>query len=264
MAFRIGLGQSCHPADGNAVEVVELFMQQAKQQSVDLLVFPESLMTRYEKELQSFLAEAEPLDGPFCQAVDALAKRYGLWVVYTVNEAGPDPAHPYNTVVITGADGIQRGCYRKTHLFDTDYTHESDRMTAGDALFQPVDTPFGRIGLGICYDLRFPEVARFAALHGAQLMIFPAAWVDGPLKAQHWKTLLAARAIENEMFVAGLSRPDANCIGQSQVVGPTGEVLAEGGRGEELVVADIDLGQIAPVRVAMPLLQHRRPELYAQ
>lgn len=135
-------------------------------------------------------------------------------------------------------------------------------MAAGSALFDPIDTPFGRIGLSICYDLRFPEVARFAATHGCHLLINPAAWVDGLLKAEQWRTLLSARAIENEIFVAGLSRVDKGYIGQSAVFGPDGVMLASGGVREELVAARIDLSAIDGVRAAMPVLEHRRPELY--
>jgi predicted amidohydrolase len=110
--------------------------------------------------------------------------------------------------------------------------------------------------------LRFPEVARFAVTRGCQLLINPAAWVDGRLKAEQWRTLLSARAIENEIFVAGLSRVDKGYIGQSAMFGPDGVMLASGGVREELVTARIDLSTIDEVRAAMPVLAHRRPELY--
>ena len=263
MEFTLGLAQTCHPEDGDVVSLVDRFMARAKERGVDLLVFPECLMTRYEEELGAFLAAAQPLDGPFTQAVDALAAKHGLWVAYTLNEAGPDANHPYNTLVLTDDTGTQVGFYRKTHLFDTDFTRESDRMAAGNALFQPVDTPFGYVGMAICYDLRFPEVARCAALQGADLMLYPAAWVDGKLKAEQWRTLLMARAIENEMFVAGVSRADTGRIGQSCIVDPRGVIIAQGGPDEELVVGRIDTSLIDRVRKGMPVFSHRRPELYA-
>lgn len=262
MEFVLGLAQTCHPEEGTVLDLVDRMAERAKRSGVDLLVFPESLMTRYEKELGDFLAAAEPLDGPFCQGVDSLAAKHGLWLVYTVNELNP-AGRPFNTVVIVDDQGVKQGVYRKTHLFDTDFTRESDRMGKGDALFDPIDTPFGRIGLGICYDLRFPEVARFAALRGSDLLLYPAAWVDGKLKADQWQTLLRARAIENELFVAGVSRADAGYIGQSCIVDPQGVVVAAGGPDEDLVVARIDAAKIAEVRSRMPVLDHRRPELYA-
>lgn len=222
MSFVLGLAQCCHPAVSGTAAVLEMaedWCKRASQQGVQVLVFPESLMTRYEEGLAAFHDAAQPLDGPFCCAMDALAAKYGLWLVYTANERN-DGGNPFNTAVLVNPDGVKRGVYRKVHLFDTDFTRESDRMASGDCLFEPVDTPFGRIGLSICYDLRFPEVARFAALRGCQVLINPAAWVDGPLKAQQWRTLLSARAIENEMFVAGVSRADSGYIGRSVVFGP--------------------------------------------
>lgn len=285
MAFVLGLAQCCHP-EGRTFEDVlvmaDAWCDRAKAAGVDLLVFPESMMTRYEVEHGAFLEAAQPIDGPFACGMNELAAKHGLWLVYTVNERNDDggagvsgatgaaadqaAAHatgnPYNTAVLVDATGRQQGVYRKVHLFDTDFTRESDRMAGGSALFEPVDTPFGKIGLTICYDLRFPEAARFAALRGCQLLINPAAWVSGNLKAEQWRTLLAARAIENEMFVAGVSRVDAGYIGQSAIFSPDGVMLASGGSRECLVTARIDFAEMETVRAAMPVLQHRRPDLY--
>ncbi len=261
MEYTIGLAQTCHPSDGNVVELVKSYANKAQKQGVDLLIFPESLMSVYETDKEQFLHEAEPLGGAFTQAVNSIAREYGIWMVYTVNELNPS-GNPFNSAVVVDDQGIQQGVYRKVHLFDTDFTHESDRMTAGDELFDPIETPFGMLGLAICYDLRFPEVARRAALAGCDLMIYPAAWVDGPLKADQWRTLLRARAIENGIFVAGVSRADKSYLGQSCVVDPQGVVLAAAGPDEALVVAHIDTALKTAVRKRMPVLDHRRVDLY--
>ena len=108
--------------------------------------------------------------------------------------------------------------------------------------------------MGICYDLRFPEVARAAALDGAETMVFPAAWVDGPCKQDQWIALLKARAIENSMYVAGLSRPDEGCVGSCRVIDPLGREMEPSIHGNGLVVAK--------TRAAMPALSHRRVDLY--
>ena len=296
-------------------------------------VFPESLMTPFELPDSDFAAAAQSLDGPFCTAVDAIAAKNGLWIVYTVNESASvcvssiakDPgsvsafdefaasdaatalggdansdglvawegsaapgiaaspetpsglaspsnlAVPYNTAVVVDDAGCKRGMYRKTHLFDTDFVKESDKVAAGAELMAPILTPFCSLGVGICYDLRFPELARAAALAGCQVLVYPAAWVDGPRKVAQWRTLLAARAIENEMFVAGLSRCDRefgsarrDYAGHSCVFGPLGEEIATAeGASPELVVADIDVDAIAAARAAMPVLAHRRTDLYS-
>ena len=278
--FMLGLAQCCHPLDGDVVSLAAAWMDRAKASGVDLLVFPESFMTPYELDPQAFAAAAEPLDGPFCSRIDALAAEHGLWVVYTANErgasgagkrgaSGGDGGRPYNTAVMVDSAGVRRSAYRKVHLFDTDFTRESDKVRAGDALPLPVDTPFGSVCVAVCYDVRFPELARAAALRGCDVLVYTSAWVDGPRKVDQWRTLLRARAIENELFVAGLSRCDRgfgadkrDYAGHSCVFGPAGDELAGAGAGAALVTAEIDLAEIAAVRAAMPVLDHRRPALY--
>ena len=254
MQVTIGLAQTKHPEDGDVIALVERFAAEAHSRGVDMLVFPESLMSRDEKEAEAFVREAEPVDGAFATALDKVAARYGLWMVYTLNERNPK-GNPFNTAIIVDSTGTKRGIYRKIHLFDTDFTHESDRMSAGSALFEPIDTPFGKIGLAICYDLRFPEQARAAALAGCDILIYPAAWVSG-------NTLLAARAIENEMFVVGVSRVDEGYIGQSAIANPYGILVAQGGTGEELVTATIDTSLREEALSRMPVFFHRRTDIY--
>ena len=263
MKVTIAIAQSCHPADGNVIALVERYAAEAQAKGADLLVFPESLMSRYEAEIGDFLAESEPLDGPFTRAVDTIAARFGVWIVYTMNERNNSGGLPFNTAVVTDSDGCRRGFYRKVHLFDSATTTESERMAASDELFSPIDTPFGRLGLAICYDLRFPEVARAAALHGCDIMVYPAAWVDGPGKAHQWETLLAARAIESEFFVVGACRADKGYVGNSVIIGPDGAVHARGGAEECLLCATVDTDDLAKVRAAIPVFDHRRPEVYA-
>lgn len=291
MTFRIGLAQCSHPADGDAVALVDAWATRAKNEGVDLLVFPESLMTPFELSDDDFAQAAEPLDGPFCTAVDSIAARYGLWMIYTANEAqGACQAHasesapaaeaeddmgaeldqrPFNTAVIVDDTGTQRAVYRKTHLFDTDFVQESSKVKPGSSLMAPITTPFATIGLGICYDVRFPELSRAAALAGAELLVYPAAWVDGVGKADQWRTLLKARAIENQVFVVGLSRCDRdfgskrrNYAGHSCIFDPLGNEVVSAGLDELLLVADLDLEDIASARAAMPCLAHRRDDLY--
>lgn len=258
----IGLAQTKHPEDGDVVALVERFAAAAAERGVQLLVFPESLMSRYEQDAGAFVREAEPVDGPFASAVDRIAARYGIWIVYTLNELNPSGGKPFNTAIVVDEAGEKRGIYRKIHLFDTDFVQESSRMSAGDALFEPIDTPFGKLGLAICYDLRFPEQARAAALAGCDIMVYPAAWVAGNTKAEQWRTLLAARAIENEMFVAGVSRADDGYIGQSAVANPYGILIASGGPDEELVTCTIDVAMRKGVYERMPVFDHRRTDAY--
>ncbi len=262
MNVTVGLAQTCHPDDGDVVSLVEAYARDAHEAGVDLLVFPECLMSRYESELGDFLAQSQPVDGPFACAVAEIARAGGLWIVFTMNELNGKGGLPYNTALVVDDEGAQRGVYRKVHLFDSETTRESERMAASDELFDPIGTPFGKLGLAICYDLRFPEVARHAALRGCDLLVYPSAWVAGPDKVRHWETLLAARAIENELFVAGVCRADDGYIGNSMLVGPDGAVRVRAGEAEGLAVARIDTSELERARRRIPVLQHRRPDVY--
>ncbi|MGI6221459.1 MAG: nitrilase-related carbon-nitrogen hydrolase [Coriobacteriales bacterium] len=218
-------------------------------------------MSRYENDKDAFIAEAQPVDGPFAQAVDAIAREEGLWIVYTMNELNPEGL-PFNTAVITDPDGIRRAAYRKVHLFESANVHESERIAAGSRLCDPVETPFGMLSAAICYDVRFPEVARAAARRGCTLLVYPAAWFAGPGKRDQWLTLLKARALENEMFVAGACRGDEGYCAASAVFGPDGTLLASAGDGEELVICELDTDAIARMRQAIPVLDHLRDDVY--
>ena len=261
MKLNIGLAQCRHTPDNDPLSLVRSFAKKAKASGVDLLVFPESLMTPYEKDRGAFLNEAQPITGSFVSSVNDIAREHSLALVYTFNEKNPD-GNPFNTAVLTAPDGTTLSSYRKVHLFDSDTTQESDRMAAGSKLFEPVWVQGAIVGIGICYDLRFPEVARYAALHGAQLMLYPAAWVAGERKIEQWQTLLRARAIENEMYVAGLSRCDEGYIGHSCIFDPRGDLLASADDSEQLIMATIDSELIDQTRRALPVFDHRKPELY--
>ncbi len=240
MAFKLGLAQSIDQ------------IGPASAAGVDLLVFPEDFMPSPE--------QAEPLDGPFVRNAQEAARAHGLWMVFTTFETNPAGGPPFNTAVVVDNEGEVRGTYRKCHLYDAHGVFESDRTVAGDALCRPIKTPFCTLGIGICYDLRFPEVARRLAIAGCNVLLFPAAWHDGPRKLEHWRTLLAARAIENECFVAGVCHAGERYVGQSFAFGPLGEELASG---SDLLTCSVDIAAVATARDAMPVFAHRRPELYA-
>ena len=153
--------------------------------------------------------------------------------------------------------------YKKTHLFNAYKWKESMNTLKGDCLFTPIKTPVGVIGLGICYDLRFPELARYEALSGTQVMLYPAAWVKGEGKFMQWETLLRARAIENEMYVLGCCHySKEHYMGRSTGFAPDGTRLYLGEEKEELLYAQIDKEQIQNIRTANPVFENRRKDLY--
>lgn len=265
MGFRLGMAQCGFPADGDVIAMVGSLASKAAGQGCSLVAFPEDLMSPRPLSAAGLRDIAEPIGGPFTQAAAKIARERSVWLVITMYEGNPAGGAPFNTALAIDDGGEVRVAYRKCHLYDAHGVRESERTTPGDALAAPVVAPFATIGLGICYDLRFPEQARAAALAGCDLMLYPSAWYAGPQKAEHWETLLAARAIENELFVAGICKAGSRYVGRSLVADPLGRVLARAGDGdsEQLLTCEIDLDEVGRARDAMPVFEHRRHHLYS-
>lgn len=242
----------------------ETMIAQAAQRGSDLVVLPELWSTAY--DLEHAAAHASPLarragEPGWFGRLAALAQTYGVWLTGSLLEAQPDGRF-YNCMALYAPDGSLAAVYRKIHLF---------RLMEEEIYLGPgqestlVDLPWGKTGLAICYDLRFPELFRGYALQGAQLMVLPAEWPH-PRRA-HWRTLLRARAIENQCFVAACNRVGSSkgsaFFGASAVIDPWGEMLVEGGEAEMLLTVTVDLGQVDAVRRKIPVFADRRPELYS-
>jgi len=239
------------------------YAQRAAEGGADLLVFPEVFMNHYPPATPQEAMEAQTLDGRFVTGMRGLAQRLNMWIVFGMRERG-DAAdgRSFNTSVILNSAGHVVGVYRKTHLYDAFGAQESARVVPGDALFQPVDTPWGRIGMFVCYELRFPEIARDQVAKGADILIVPSGWVRGPMKEYHWQTLVTARALENTAFVVACDQVSDYYCGCSLVVDPMGITVAQAGETPALVLTTIDTDRIAEVRQKLPSFRHRRPELY--
>jgi deaminated glutathione amidase len=229
----------------------------AAEHHPDLVMLPEAFMHDFGSPDTNLAAIAEPVDGPFVTALAEQAQRHQTMVVSGIFETGPDVAHAYNTVVVVGPDGRLVTSYRKTHLYDSFGYRESDRLAAGDS--GPVTFCLAGLtcGLMTCYDLRFPELARSLMDADTQVLLVPAAWVRGPLKENHWDTLLRARAIENTCYMLAAGQCGRTYIGCSMVVDPMGIVVAALGEQPGLVVADVDGDRVASVRRTNPSLLNR-------
>lgn len=268
MGYRIGLAQSAYPAEGDVLAQTRSYAQRAVEAECQLLVFPENYMWPRKLDNEGVAQLAEAIDGPFVSSVADIMREFGLWSVFTMNERNPDGGRPFNTAVAVDDAGQLVASYRKCHLYDALGVRESDRLAAGCVLPEPVRTPFCTIGLQICYDLRFPEPARAAAIAGCDLLVYPSAWHVGRCKPEQWETLLRARAIENELFVAGCCRSGKGFVGRSLVADPMGRVLVEGEGGtkeagmDALIVCDINPQVMEATRENMPILGHRRPAIY--
>ena len=221
----------------------------------DLVVFPEAFARDFGEAGSDVSAYAEPLDGPFAHELGHVADAAACTVVAGMFETADDPARPFNTLVVGGAI---RAAYRKIHLYDSFGYRESDRLTGGATAPVVVDVAGWRVGLMTCYDLRFPELARRLVDAGAEVIVVPAAWLPGNRKVEHWRTLLAARAIENTCFVVGAAQPEPRYCGHSAVFGPMGEVLGEAAGGEATIEVTLDRDDLRASRRTNPSLANRR------
>ena len=232
----------------------------------DVIVFPELFMTNYppETDIDTVLASTETLEGPFVTTLRKLAKQYGMWIISGMSEPADDPEdkRKTNTTVMIDSDGKIVSVYRKTHMYNAFGFRESDTMLEGDSLFEPVDTPFGKIGLFVCYEVRFPEIARYLRSKGAEILIMPTAWAEGRIKSHQFHTLINARAIENGCYVVACDLCSPGYLGESVVVDPMGINVSCAGEGEQLLFAEIDTERIEEVRKKVPSFDQRRPELY--
>ncbi|MDA0633918.1 carbon-nitrogen hydrolase family protein [Nonomuraea sp. MCN248] len=230
----------------------------AAAEGADLAIFPEATLTRYGKRITDL---AEPLDGPFVTGMAEAARRHGVAVIAGVFEPGRGLVH--NTAVALDSSGELRAAYRKIHLFDSFGAKESELVAPGA---EPVVVELAglRVGLVTCYDVRFPELTRALVDQGAELFAVIAAWGSGPLKEDHWVTLVRARALENTMWTAAVGQApnpaessDGFGVGRSMLVDPMGVVRADLGTSAGVQVVELDPEAAARVRATLPCLEHR-------
>lgn len=248
----------------------ERLAEDAARRGADLVAFPENFAFLRGEGLP--VPGAESLDAGVARWTSRLAARLGRWVLAgSLPEKIPGSRKIHNTSVLFDPEGRRAAVYRKMHLFDAAIRgkaehRESNAVRAGD---EPVvaETPLGRLGMTICYDLRFPELYRRLTLAGAEVLLVPAAFTAYTGR-HHWMTLLRARAIENQCWVVapaqtGLHHRSRRSYGHTAVIDPWGKVVALRERGEGIVAARIDLGRTASVRAGLPCLNHVRRELFA-
>lgn len=253
------------PAD-NLKKAEEAVSKAINRFHPDFIVFPELFMSQYPPRTarETILGVGESLDGPFVSGMQKLARENHLWMVFGMREKVEDPEDDrnYNTTVMLNDKGEIVQSYRKTHLYDAFGSRESSYIKPGSQFFEPVDTPFGKIGLFVCYEIRFPEAAREQAAKGADILIIPTAWVKGDLKSMHFRTLAAARAIENTVYVLACDQCGPIYMGESIAVDPMGVSISCGSEREDLIPVYIDTDRIEEVRKKLPSFKDRRPELY--
>lgn len=261
--MKLGLIQM--PTGPDALFKIREYLE--KVRGADVIILPEIFNAPYSNA--GFKRYAEHAGGKTYTFLSEIAKEYGVYLVGgSIPECEGDKI--YNTSFVFTPDGKEIARHRKAHLFDIDVIggqsfHESDTLTPGDAV-TVFDTPFGKIGLCICFDVRFPELSLAMAKKGAEVIIVPAAFnmTTGPL---HWELLFRARAVDNQVFTVGVApardkSADYVSYGNSIVVSPMGQVIERFDECAQAKIIEIELGQVESVRKQIPTLSARREALY--
>lgn len=244
------------------------YIEKIKAENPDFVILPEMFCCPYQTE--NFPVYAEKEGGPSWQAMSDYARKYHIYLIAGSMPEADDVGNVYNTSYIFDRDGKQIGKHRKAHLFDINvkngqYFKESDTLTSGDHA-TVFDTEFGKMGVMICYDIRFPEFARTMVLDGARMIFVPAAFnmTTGPA---HWELTFRARALDNQIYMLGCAPArdtQAGYIswGHSIVTDPWGKVMKQLDEKEGILIEEIDLDREDQIREQLPLLKHRKSEMY--
>lgn len=259
MKLRISLAQfgfKYGDVEGNVDKAVR-WIQAASEKDSDLILLPELWASGY--DLQNWSCYATPIGEGVFLLLSELAHKHKIAVGSSLLEIKQGKA--YNSFVLHGYDGEIWGIYRKIHRFRL--LQEEKWLGAGDSLVL-AKTPWGLVGLSICYDLRFPEMFRPYALAGSRLTINVAEWPER--RIEHWSKLMQARAIENQMYFAGVNKvgisQGVKLGGCSAVIDPWGNAVVQGDDSEKLLTVDIDLKDADKARRYIPVMKDRRQDIY--
>ncbi len=241
------------------------YISQAASQGSTLCAFPEFVMcyTRSSQSAAELADAAEKITGEFVSSIAETAKENSIQVVGTFYEKSPKRHRVYDTSFLINKNGKILSRYRKIHLYDALGFKESKKLYPGSSIAKPVKTSIGKLGLMICYDLRFPEMSRILASSGSEILVVPSAWVKGKMKEEHWIAINKTRAIENGCYVISPDQVGNIYCGRSLVVDPFGKVLLDMKKREGIGTVDISLKQVKQVRERLPLLRNRRVDIYA-
>ena len=265
--LRVGIAQMRSTDDLEAnLAVAEALVDEAARGGASWIALPENFA--YLRREGTPFPCAQGLDGEILATAARWARRHGVWLLAGSFPEAAGDGRVFNTSVLLSPEGNQVAVYRKIHLFDVDLRgqggdpyQESATIAPGD---EPVlaEAPFGRIGLSVCYDLRFPELYRKYAREGARFLTVPAAFARETGK-DHWEILLRARAIENQCFVLapaqwGAHGPERSSHGRAMIVDPWGLILAQAPDRPCVLLADCDLEAQDRMRSALPCQRHRR------
>lgn len=264
---RIALAQITSATEkAKNLKLAQDLIREAKSKGARAIAFPEFLMA-YSPSSQSaeeLVRVAESAEGPFTRTLCEAASNNHIDVLATIYEISNVPHRVYDTAIWINGNGKPVAVYRKLHLYDALGFKESDKFLAGDEVTAPVKSDVGQCGIMICYDLRFPELARILTLMGANVLLAPSGWVQGEKKIEHWHTMVRARALENGCYVIAPDQVGNIYIGHSLVVDPFGNIVVDMKEDEGLSLVELDLTLVAETREKLPLLKNRRVDVYSK
>ena len=240
------------------------FIKTASKNKAKLIAFPEFMMfyTSSSQTPKQLAREAENISGNFVSEISKAAKQNKIQVVGTFYEKSTKKDRVYDTSFLIDKTGKLISSYRKIHLYDALGFKESKKLASGKKISKPVSTSIGKVGMMICYDLRFPEMSRVLANAGSEVLVAPSAWVKGPSKEEHWITINKVRAIENGCYVIAPDQVGNIYCGRSVIVDPYGKILLDMKKREGISYVDIDLKNVTRTRKVLPLLKNRRNDIY--
>jgi predicted amidohydrolase len=243
------------------------YIKEAAYRRADYIFFPEFQMafsssTQTPDELYN---SAEPLaNSKFLKKICKYSEKYKIGIVGTFFEKNPYQTDKkvFDTAFCTNKNGKIVSVYRKLHLYDAFGFKESLKFNRGDEIPKLVPTTIGKMGLMICYDIRFPELSRILTVNGSDIIVIPSGWVHGIMKEEHWITMLKARAIENGVYVIAPNQVGNIFCGRSMIVDPLGSILTDLGDKRGIEYVEIQKERISEVRKTLPLLKNRRSDIY--
>ncbi|KAI7852339.1 nitrilase [Circinella umbellata] len=256
----------------NAAICSEL-VERAAAQGVKVIFFPEASDFIAESTKESIQLTTSLKESSFVKSLQESARDKRVWISIGVHEASPSPDQIYNSHLLINDEGKVVSVYRKIHLFDVDIKNgprlmESDSTCSGDIIPDPVLTPIGNVAQQTCYDLRFAELSIAQRHRGADILTFPSAFTVKTGQA-HWEPLLRARAIETQTYViaaAQIGQHNAKrcSFGNSMIIDPWGTVVARASESTtpSLAIAPIDLDYLKKIRAEMPVMNHRKNDVY--
>ena len=248
----------------NNLKKIISYISKASSKNATLCAFPEFMMfyTNSSQTAKQLANLAETINGNFVITIAKAAKENHIQVIGSFYEKSRKKDRVYDTSFIIDQLGNVISTYRKIHLYDALGFKESNKMVSGSKITKPVKTSLGKIGMMICYDLRFPEMARSLSVAGSEVLVVPSAWVKGNMKEEHWITINKTRAIENGCYVIAPDQVRNIYCGRSLVVDPYGKILLDMKKKQGIGFVNIDLNKVKQTRKILPLLKNRRTDIY--